>query len=452
MIPRWLAELLAAAMEALWVFAGVAMLAQVFAGGRTPSPWILIAAAMLAVLVSRLVRSFDLNQVALAVTGGVLSLLSIYLLVRLEYPHDVAAWELGWLADFLSSPGDALSGESEVIVGALAIFAIWARWLILVQNKLQPEDVRGSFSFGLLVFALAVLVRDDLESGQTVVRLVLPYVAIGLVAIAANQQVEAGRLGGLNIFGSWGVALLATLGGIFVLAGLAALVPATGLSEPLLPLWRGILLAGGVVLLIMALPFVILTEIFLILVPIEGLLGDLPQPEIQPQQLVEGEDDSGSSSWDWFFVSLRVLGGIALVVFVLILLSSLFLYLRRRHEDDEERESVSPSGSVVADLLSLLRGLRPQRSKTPDRTPDLTPNGLALRELYLGVVAETERRGIARADSLTPRRFVPAIETTFPSAGFGSRLTDQFELVRYGRAEISGKRVADLRREWKDLR
>jgi hypothetical protein len=439
-------------MEAIWVFAAVAMFAQVFAGGRPPSPAILIATAVLAVLVTRLVRSFEMSEVVLAVTGGLLSLVCMYALLRIEYADDLALWDLAWLADLLSSPGDALTGQSVLVVGTLSVFALWVRWLILVQNKLPPEDVRGSFGLGIIVMAAAVLLRNDLDTGVTVVRLALPYVAVGLVAIAVNQQVETGRMGGLNLAGSWGLALLLTLAGIFILAGLAALVPATGLSEPLLPLWRGILIAGGLILLIMALPLVLITELFLILVPVEGLLGDLPQPEIQPRELVSGDDDGGGGSdYDWLFVSVRVLGGIAVGAFILVLLSSLFLYLRRRTDEDEERESVTPAGSVLQDLLSLLRGLRPARAQGAQTLPDLSREGLALRELYLGVVAEVERRGVERGESMTPRRFAPAIDSVVAS-DFGRRLTHEFELVRYARTEVPAERVSALQREWREVR
>ncbi|HET9199370.1 MAG TPA: DUF4129 domain-containing protein [Dehalococcoidia bacterium] len=451
MIPRSLAEILAGVMEAIWAFAAIAMFAQVFSGGRVPSLVTLIATVVLAVLVTRLVRSFDFREIVLAAVGGAISLLCIYGLLRIEYAHDLRFWDLGWLIDLLSSPGDALTGQSALVVGTLAVFALWVRWLILVQNKLPPEDVRGSFGIGIVVLAGAVLLRNDLDSEFTVVRLALPYVAVGLIAIAANQQVETGRLGGLSVAGSWGLALLLTLVGIFILAGLAALVPATGLSEPLLPLWRGILIAGGVLLLIMALPFVLITELFLILVPVEGLLGDLPQPEIQPEQLTSGDEEGGGSSFGWVFVSLRVLGGIALIAFVLIVLSSLFLYLRKRTEEEEEKESVAHAGNVLEDLLSLLKGLRPARSQQGDKLPDLSRDGLALRELYLGVLAETERRGAQRGGSMTPRRFAPAIDSVV-SSDFGRRLTREFELVRYGRSDITSEQVGSLQREWRQLR
>jgi Domain of unknown function (DUF4129) len=259
-------------------------------------------------------------------------------------------------------------------------------------------------------------------------------------------------MGGLSIGGSWGLALLITLSGIFLLAGMAALVPATGLSEPLLPLWRGILLAGAVVLLIMALPFVLLTELFLIVVPIEGLLGDLPQPEQQAQRLVESDDEGGGSNFGWVLVSMRVLGGIAVVAFILILLSSLFLYLRRRTDDEEDRESVTPAGSVIDDILSLLNGLRPRRGEPAARTPDLTENGLALRQLYLGVVAEAEKRGAERRPSTTPGRFAPAMDAVLGLAGFGREVTREFERVRYARAEISTSRLQELQQQWRGLR
>jgi hypothetical protein len=450
-IPRSLAELTAAAMEALWVYAALAMFAQIFAGGRGPSAAILIATACSAVLITRLVRSFEVSQVALAAVGGMLSLLCIYALVRIDYLNDLALWDLAWSVDLLFSPGEALVGQSALVVGGLSVFALWVRWLILVQNKLPPEDVRSSFSIGILVYAVAVLARNDLDAGDTVIALVLPYIATGLVAIALNQQVETGRMGGLSIGGSWGLALLITLGGIFLLAGMAALVPATGLSEPLLPLWRGILIAGAVALLLMALPFVLLTELFLIVVPIESLLGDLPQPEQQARELVQSDDEGGGSDFGWVLISLRVLGGIAVVAFIVILLSSLFLYLRRRTDDEEDRESVTPTGSIVDDILSLLKGLRPGRGRPAARLPDLSQNGLALRQLYLGVVAEAEKRGAERRPSMTPGRFAPAMDTVLGLAGFGREVTQEFERVRYARAEISSGRLHELQQQWRSL-
>jgi Domain of unknown function (DUF4129) len=446
MIPRWLSECITALMEAAWWFAGWAILAELFARGHAPSPWALSAAALTAIALTNLLRRLDLEKSTMAGFGAVATLVFIYLLVQAQY-GDFEFWNLGWLINLVDSPGDTVSGEAPLMLGSLSLFLFTLRWIVLIQNGLDPADVRGSFGIGIVVFTVALLVRDEIDGGNMVVRLVLPFVALGLVAMAATQQVQTGKVGGLRLVGPWGLTVLATVAAIFVIAGLAALAPVTGLSEPLLPLWRGILIAGAIFILILALPAILLAELLFILLPLEGLLGDGFPPPNEIGQLVEDENDDGGSGFGWLLLPLRVFAGILALLILLAGLVLLFLFLRRKPGEEEEREDLAPTGGVIQDLLSLLGSLRPQRRAAP-RVPDLDEAALALRALYIDVLHAAARRGAERPASITPRQFVPALAELY-GRHFCDQLTGAFEKTRYGRAKIELDEVRQLRQAWR---
>ncbi|MEX2236546.1 MAG: DUF4129 domain-containing protein [Dehalococcoidia bacterium] len=451
MRARFAGELLAAATEAIWVFALVATLSELLAHGDYPHPLTLVAAGTLAVATSRFVRLFELPELAVGLAGALLSVVIIYAILRIDYAGDLALWQVGWLPDVILRTGDALGGQSALVVGLISVLALWLRWLLLMQNGVSSEDIRGSFGLGIIVFAGAVLAREDLEAGTTIIRLVLPYLALGLVAIALNQQLEtsAARLG---LMRPWALALAATLLGLLVIVGLASLLPSTGLAEAAIPVARAILFSSGLLIAILALPLILLAELVFLFLPVEGVLGDpFPEPAQIPGEIQGEREEEGDSPATYFFVSLRVLGVIGLIILALVLIAWMFLYLRRERDEEEEREPVAPAGNLLEDVLSLLRALRPHRAPPGPAPPDLDEQAMAIRELYLRVEAEAEKRGTPRPASITPRGFAPALGTIF-GHDFSEALTGEFERARYARLPVDRRRVEELRRAWRAAR
>ena len=112
------AEVAALTAEALWVYAGVALLVATIGEGSSPS----LAAAAAVVFVSyglvRLLQQLDLGEETLRLWGAGLSIALLYLILRIDLVGEPYLWELGWLRDLLSEPGRTLEGHSGAMIAA----------------------------------------------------------------------------------------------------------------------------------------------------------------------------------------------------------------------------------------------------------------------------------------------------------------------------------------------
>jgi hypothetical protein len=146
------------------------------------------------------------------------------------------------------------------------------------------------------------------------------------------------------------------------------------------------------------------------------------------------------------------------IAFVLIAVAAaaylayrLFGRLKSAEQDaDEERETMEAEGSLLGDLAGLLRGLRP-RHTTNDATDPTLPDGiLAVRRLYLGLLARAEGNGVQRPPAATPAEFEPSLERALASP-LAERATAAFAAARYGRIEPSPNDLQQMQDQAKAL-
>ncbi len=461
MARGWLLEPLAMLMEVVWYFAVASVLVAAIADGGGPSLWLLLAAAGGGFYLSRLLGLLELSPRALATAGAITAILGLYAILRLEYLSNLSLWDISWLGAFVAHPGDA---QGPLVLGSLLTVGLALRWLRQGQDTITFDSVVLSFSagFAALVGAALIDVAADLDSALNAAA--LPFFALGLIAIAAFHLERAAPEASAAVTRPWALTLLSTVGLLMALALLATLAVlgvllALGwLVESLNPgptlaavgqgltwLWRGI-----VDLLILAITPIALAVEWLML-GLRDLLGatypELETPEpAQPAE--QGERGEGGSLPLPLALMARVAGGILLVALVGVLALAIFARVRRRlSERPEWRESVWHEGSLKDDLGNLLGRLLSSRRRRSPADPDLPPDVLAVRRLYLGILRRAADGGLERPPAQTPLEFAAPLAEHFRSPLAGE-VSLAFARARYGLKGLSPEEIRRLRKAW----
>ncbi|MEE9284231.1 MAG: DUF4129 domain-containing protein [Dehalococcoidia bacterium] len=460
-----LLEPLALATEAVWYFAVASVLVAWMVEGPGPSLWVLIAAAGGSFYLARLLGLLELSPRSMGATGAVASIVGLYAILRLEYLGDLRLWELSWLGEFASHPGNA---QGPLVMGSLLTVGLALRWALQGQSTITFDSVIRSFSAGFAAIVLAAVIDIGGDLDSAVGTAALPFFALGLIAIAAFHLERTAPEASAPINRPWALTLLTTVGLLMALALLATLVVlgvllALGwLVEGLNPgptlasvgqglawLWRGIVDLLILALMPLALAFEWVFQGLL------GLLGvnypELEPPEpAQPAEGFEEEQGEGGNLPAWLRVAGWVAAGTVLTVLVGALALVIFARLRpQRDERSGWRESVWHEGSLKNDLRGLLGRLLSSRRQRSPPAPDLPPDVMAVRRLYLSVLSRAADRGLERPPARTPLEFASPLAEHFGSQ-IPSEVSLAFARARYGLKPPPLDELRRLRNEWNE--
>ena len=454
-----LLEPLAIVTEALWYFAIASVLAASLVEGAGPSLWTLLAAAGGGFYLARLLGRLDLSPQLLRTTGAIASIVALYAVLRLQYVGDLRLWELSWTGEFGAHPSNA---QRPLVMGSFLTVVLWLRWASRARDPLTFDSILHSFSVGFFALAMAGLVDAAGDLNSSLKEVALPFFALGLVTIAAFHLAETRPEASAPLSRPWAVALLATVGLLLALALLAMLGLLVALAasawvaggmdpEPvLLPIGQGLVWFLDRVLL------VVLTPIGLLLEGLAWLLSQvarndaIQRPEFAEQlrKVSEGNGENGSLPFS-LLVLARVMAGVFLATLVAVLALVIFgRFVRQRDDRSEWRVSVWREGSLMGDLGDLLKGLlSPRRPRPP--APNLPPDVMAVRRLYLDVLRQAEAEGLKRPPAKTPLEFAPSLAEHFRSQ-LPQQVSHAFAGARYGLKALPPEELHRLRRQWKE--
>jgi hypothetical protein len=113
------------------------------------------------------------------------------------------------------------------------------------------------------------------------------------------------------------------------------------------------------------------------------------------------------------------------------------------------RESVWHEGSFFEDVGDLLGKLFARKGRRTAPTPDLSPELLEVRRLYLEVLERAEDRGLERPPAKTPLEFAPPLSQHFHST-MPDRVSRAFTRARYGLKAMPSSEIERLRKEWRE--
>jgi hypothetical protein len=443
-------ELAALAAEAIWVYAGVALLVAVIGDGATVSFGAAAAVVALSYVLARVLRHLDIDEEAFRRWGVAVSLALLYLILRIDIAGEPYLWELGWLGDLLSDPGRTLDGRRGDVATVVLLAAAWARGVIRGNQDLAFEGVLAQVSVGLIVVLGAAVFGPSAEAPGALRWLPVPYMVAGLTALAVGhlQPVETDRQ--RPFLGAWTLWTGGSLGAIAGLALLAALIALPSLAatgDALAVAGRGL----GAALAFVLSPFILGLGWAMERV-VDWLVGGSDEFTPEPPDAGEFtrramEEEREPSRWSQVFGRVARSGMIALVIAGgLAMLWLAFRRLTRRDEDEEEmREEVTPDeGGALGDLRSLfsgalgrLRGLATGEPRGRD----------AIGRLYFSMLRRAATEGLARPPSATPLEFAPRLEDHFSSPA-PRAISEAFAEAQYGRRPLPPPEVEELRARW----
>ena len=442
-------ELAALAAEAIWVYAGVALLVAVIGDGATVSFGAAAAVVALSYALARVLRQLDIDEETFRRWGVAASLALLYLILRIEIAGDPYLWELGWLADLLSDPGRTLEGRGGDVATVVLLTAAWGRGVSRGNQELAFEGVLAQVSVGLIVVLGAAVFGPSADAPGALRWLTVPYMVASLTALALGhlQPVETDRrrpfLGAWTL---WTGGSLGTIAGLALLATFVTLPSLDATGDALAVAGRG--LAAALVF--------VLSPLILALAWAMGPLIDwlASGDEFTPEPPDAGEfarraaeEEREQSRWSQVFGRVARSGMIALVIAAgLAVLWLAFRRLTRRDKDEEEvREEVTPdAGGPLGDLRSLfsgalgrLRGLANSEPRGRD----------AIGRLYFSMLRRAATEGLARPPSATPLEFAPRLEDHF-SSPVPRAISEAFGEAQYGRHPLPPPAVEELRARW----
>ena len=438
-------------MEAMWAYALVAFLAALIVAGDRPSPIGVVAVVFVSFSISRLLMNSDLSIGVIRAWGIVMSLLVFYVIVRVDFFHDLRLWDFSWVDKLFLDTSDALKSQEAktAATGIPLLWLVWMRGVIRGQQHISFESVAGNFAIGVLVVAIVEAFVGVVDAPATVGHVAVPYIAVGLLAIATTQAAkgdgDADRPFSTTFLGVIGGAILVltVLGLLFALADFGALAHAMGVASEAV----GAVLSRLIYYILY--PFILATILMF-----EGLkaiwtsiYGDRPPIEIQRGETPTPVDTNTTPADvpEWFNWILRLIIGVPVVAAVLGGLWFLFAKYTKRPESDEKKDSTYAEGRLGADLGDLLGNL--VRRFRPGAGRELDP----ARRLYFDMLHGAADRDMERRPNETPLEFAPRLDQAF-TASTPSRITAVFDDVRYGALTRDRAEIDRLRAEWEDLR
>ena len=439
-------------MESLVWFVLAAVMAG-GAGGAGPAYITVLLAVLGGFWLARGLQRFDLQPKTLAMIGGVLSLIALTVLLNLQYNPGGSPLSLGWLTGFVAAPDEYLRPRWPATWGVLFVAAAWARAVQVAHQELRYRLALGSFSVGLGVIVVTLLLGQASRVEDAINNAALPFFIAGLLTLALVHLHRAGPRAAEIVRGPWLPVMIGTIVGLVVVSAAIGLFPLDLLNRLLAPLGVLALLILDVVILLIALPIGWLVGQLLKL--IYGPDGPTPpEPNRLASETAERFQQGDPPAVIAFFLLVfKLLFLLLLAALVAYVVYRVFRRLRRPASAEVEvRESVYREGGLSEDLGALTRGLlgRFRRADTA-REPALPPPILRLRRLYLRVLDDAAARGTARPPAATPHEFAPELARTFGTPA-PARLSDRFAAARYGRVEPSADELRALERELGELR
>jgi hypothetical protein len=437
-------------MESLWVYAFTAFVVAAIADGGKPS----LLGAMVVVFASFGISRFlqqrtNLDLGVLRIWGVLLSFIVFYAVVRIDFFGDWRLWDFSWADRLFNDTTETMDSRVDVVFGVPILWAFWIRGVLRGQQHLGFEEVVGSFALGVGLIAFVELFQGSDDTPAAVGLVAVPYMAIGLMAIALSH---AGRSAD-EFTRAFAPTWLLTVGGsVLALAVIALLFVVIDYGAV-----ADLLATGG-----KAIGWVLAHLIYYVTWPVvwlieramegvrwafENLWGGERRPfqEAEPpgQEEPSPEEEESRPLPGWARLLARIITGGTIVTLLIVATALFFRRFRRRDDALEVKESTYKEGRFGADVSGLL-GSFFGRLRSPLRFGDnLDP----ARRLYFDMLGAAHQKGVERRPGETPLELRPRIDEAI-GAGSPEKITSVFERVRYASMTATPDEVEALRREW----
>lgn len=422
-------------------------LAELIANGYTDdrhavAAWALLASMLAAYLLPRLAGSIFVSERNATIALTVAAVVILYALLRVEFAHDVAIWDFGWVADFLRTPADTLNAGSHALIGFIFLLTAWLWGAYRSNTELEPELVGRAAAVPFIVVTVIVVIGAATDRSGEIGRAAIAFFVLDVLALVLSQlSLSGASIGSMRSGSVAGMLLLGT--GVAVLVGIVVITFLFAVVQPAL----GPTIGAGVdhLLAWVLTPFAWVFEKIFALLFRGNALPELPPTALPPSTSTDGESSTSGAE----LVGLYVLRGLAVLVLVAAVAGVIALVVRLRRR--QVTQSAAPtqvfaSGSIGEDLGDLMRRMfrRGPRSSADS-------GGDPAVRLYFEVLQTAAHRGSVRPPATTPAEFAGPLKQTFPGAAT-DEITRAFEAARYAGRPLDENAVQALRDRWQQAR
>lgn len=434
----------ALAIETLWSFAAAALFVRLLSNGDGPAPSLAAAAAVVlgSFVLARLIAAARLASTQARVAAAVVSAISLFLILHVEYAGSEPPWRLAWFGRLMTEPHEVLAGHRYVVAGAVAATLVWLRGVRHWTVPVARADALRVGVLGLAAVSLAAIVDPPAHGPHAFGTIALAFFILAWLLLALCQTADADEA--LAMFtarwiGAFSVIIAASLA--FTLIVVAFDARSLGFVRPA---GATLLDAAGTVAAVVLAPVVAAIEFLFHLLPLHS---SSQHPAVQPAAPPRPPHSSHTPAWAQIVERVLAGGGIAVLVlaFVAAMWIAMSRYGRRKTDVAEQRRIAERGNTLSEDLGTLLDSIARRFRRT-----GATPSSIAIRRLYHEMLARAEADGLPRPLSATPLQFASQLDARYHSK-VPSAISRAFITSRYGLAEVDIDTVSEFRARWRSL-
>ena len=343
---------------------------------------------------------------------------------------------------------------------------VWLLWrgVSLSQDAIQPKLAWRRFLTGLLMILANMLIITRVEPGVAGWGSFLGYLFVGMTAIILARVSYAGMIHGLksNPFDRyWIVITLGLIGGLLLVFTVIAALLTGQFASLLQGVATVIKVISRVAIILLLLPEIILTYLFLYLIdPLGPILEKLFDFRVFAErglnlELPPIERDSGLEIW--FGMWPDILRGVLFWVVITILIAAIIFYLRQRRSSrrrirvESESENLLQEGEarklLIKALQDAMQGIAHRLRPAPQKI------ALAnIRRIYAQLLALGAELELPRSAYQTPTEYLPVLKIPFvnlePEV---EQITQSYQDVRYGEIPETPEGVQQAETAWEKL-
>jgi hypothetical protein len=467
-------------MESFWVFPWLLWMGtwQMFSGERPAiSLGSVIIVLVISLVVTRIVtrQNWSLWLIRSVVIGC--GVITIFVVLRIEYPSGGGAWDGGWFVFFGESLANTYSSPHPLIIALPVLVYLWWRGIILGRTTSYFKDIYTSFIVGM-VFLIALIIIWQIASGDStggpgaeIGLFVIAFFFFGLISIAIchlsqMHQSMPREEAALTSVWRWLPMMLGVVGGLIAVGFVVATVfskdffqiiengakyTGEGLSKIIeflaTPLdW----LFNAIMAVIQWIINLLRTDAE---VPTENASGGPPFGEVTGGNFTIPPGVETAIKW--------VIAAIIVGVVVFILAKTISRYLGRKDKDDIEEihESLWNIKDIRDDFRLFFKSLGQRFRRKPKPAMAGYPFGdnpegrLDIRDIYRNLLWEGKRSGVPRRRQETVSEYAERLRKHVPEGTEPvNQITDLYSGVRYGEIQAPEERVDNANTLWQRVR
>ncbi|HZQ07863.1 MAG TPA: DUF4129 domain-containing protein [Anaerolineae bacterium] len=434
---------LLAAAEACWIYAALLTFGTIAGMPHEVSPFGIFLVYWAGLLTGRILPRSKLAWRVLQFATIAIAFFAILFAIRIGLYTDVPFADVSWLPEYFGRTLTFFQRMTPEALSTVALIFSFVRALGFAQRPLTLWQVGFQFRLGIVIFFFTALLAALTRQTDFILWIFI-YFGFSLCGISLARIEEAGQTQPLSW--RWAVIFFIVIGATLLLGLIATRLFTLAVVDAFFGLLSPLWLAIGIVIALLAFPFVYLFSLLVDLLQplfeqfrrfLQDLLARLPLPNnTEPPHIPDQLTQQLTSLLPY----LRFISVILVVILIgWIIARALHRLMKQEEEEMFMREAADERMTATAKTKSP-RPARPTRREM---------NAESVRRIYAALQAHAESLGLARRDAETPLEYLPRLVARFPASSTDLReITNAYVAVHYAQKPADADQVHELRAIW----